>query len=84
MTFFLQNVVQNDVEVGMVRFDSSATTLRSVSKMSDATRQQFINAVPTSANGGTSIAAGLYCSPFYQHGLTLIPAWISNHMHIKV
>ena len=21
--------------------------------------------------------------PFYQHGLTLIPAWISNHMHSK-
>ena len=23
-------------------------------------------------------------SPFYQHGLTLIPAWISNHMPCKV
>ena len=22
--------------------------------------------------------------PFYQHGLTLIPAWISNHIHYKV
>ena len=22
--------------------------------------------------------------PFYQHGLTLIPAWISNLMHSKV
>ena len=22
--------------------------------------------------------------PLYQHGLTLIPAWISNHMHSKV
>ena len=24
------------------------------------------------------------CSPFYLHGLTLIPAWISNHMPCKV
>ena len=24
------------------------------------------------------------CGPFYQHGLTLIPAWISNYMPIKV
>ena len=24
------------------------------------------------------------CGPFYQHGLTLIPAWISYHMPIKV
>ena len=23
-------------------------------------------------------------SPFYKHGLTLIPAWISNHMSSKV
>ena len=23
-------------------------------------------------------------SPFYKHGLTLIPAWISNHMPSKV
>ena len=23
-------------------------------------------------------------APFYQHGLTLIPAWISNHMPSKV
>ena len=22
--------------------------------------------------------------PFYKHGLTLIPAWIGNHMHYKV
>ena len=22
--------------------------------------------------------------PFYQHGLTLIPAWISNYIHYKV
>ena len=22
--------------------------------------------------------------PFYQHGLTLIPAWICNHIHYKV
>ena len=24
------------------------------------------------------------CSPFYQHGLTLIPAWICNHIYHKV
>ena len=24
------------------------------------------------------------CGPFYLHGLTLIPAWISNHMPVKV
>ena len=24
------------------------------------------------------------CGPFYEHGLTLIPAWISNHMPSKV
>ena len=24
------------------------------------------------------------CGPFYKHGLTLIPAWISNHIHYKV
>ena len=24
------------------------------------------------------------CGPFYLHGLTLIPAWISNHIHYKV
>ena len=24
------------------------------------------------------------CGPFYKHGLTLIPTWISNHMHYKV
>ena len=23
------------------------------------------------------------CRPFYQHGLTLIPAWINNHIHYK-
>ena len=22
--------------------------------------------------------------PFYKHGLTLIPAWISNYIHYKV
>ena len=26
----------------------------------------------------------LTCSPFYKHGLTLIPAWISNHTPGKV
>ena len=25
-----------------------------------------------------------YSGPFYKHGLTLIPAWISNHIHYKV
>ena len=24
------------------------------------------------------------CGPFYLHGLTLIPAWISNYDHYKV
>ena len=24
------------------------------------------------------------CGPFYQHGLTLIPAWISNYIHYNV
>ena len=24
------------------------------------------------------------CGPFYYHGLILIPAWISNHIHYKV
>ena len=24
------------------------------------------------------------CVPFYLHGLTLIPAWISNYIHYKV
>ena len=24
------------------------------------------------------------CSPFYWHGLTLIPAWICNHIHYKM
>ena len=24
------------------------------------------------------------CGPFYLHGLTLIPVWISNHTHYKV
>ena len=24
------------------------------------------------------------CAPFYYHGLTLIPAWISNYSHYKV
>ena len=60
VTYFLQNVVQNDIGVGMVMFNSLAFTLRSVSKMSNATRQQFIDAVPTSAGGGTSIGAGGY------------------------
>ena len=23
------------------------------------------------------------CGPFYKHGLTLIPAWISNYIHYK-
>ena len=23
----------------------------------------------------------VYCGPFYKHGLTLIPAWISNYIH---
>ena len=26
----------------------------------------------------------LSCYPFYQHGLTLIPTWISNHMPSNV
>ena len=26
----------------------------------------------------------MICGPFYQHGLTLIPAWISNYIHYKV
>ena len=25
-----------------------------------------------------------FCGPFYEHGLTLIPAWISNYIHYKV
>ena len=24
------------------------------------------------------------CGPFYKHGLTLIPAWISNYIHCNV
>ena len=24
------------------------------------------------------------CSPFYLHGLTFIPAWISNYIHYEV
>ena len=24
------------------------------------------------------------CGPIYKHGLTLIPVWISNHIHYKV
>ena len=25
-----------------------------------------------------------FLGPFYQHGLTLIPAWISNYIHYNV
>ena len=25
-----------------------------------------------------------FCGRFYQHGLTLIPAWISNYIHYDV
>ena len=25
-----------------------------------------------------------FCVPFYQHGLTLIPAWISNYTHYNM
>ena len=42
----------------MVRFAQTASTLLSITTMSDATRQQIIDAVPTRADGFTSIGAG--------------------------
>ena len=59
VTFFLQHV-QNGIKVGMVRFARSASTLWSLTEMSDANRQQIIDAVPTSTLGSTSIGAGMY------------------------
>ena len=34
--------------------------------------------------GYVSARASPTCGPFYWHGLTLIPAWISNYIHHKV
>ena len=31
-----------------------------------------------------SVSKSQSCGPFYYHGLTLIPTWISNHMPSKV
>ena len=34
---------------------------------------------------GTHYSFGVQpCGPFYYHGLTLIPAWISNYIHYNV
>ena len=32
----------------------------------------------------TYVVAIISCGPFYKHILTLIPAWISNHIRYKV
>ena len=33
---------------------------------------------------GYDIFANCYCGPFYYHGLTYIPAWISNYIHYMI
>ena len=60
VAYFLEHVVQNGIEVGMVGFNHTAFALQAVSEMSDAIEQQFIDAVPTTASGGTSIGGGTY------------------------
>ena len=35
-------------------------------------------------DGGDRVELIGVCGPFYYHGLTLIPAWISNYMPCKV
>ena len=58
-TFFLQNVVQNGIECGIVRFSATAETLQGIIEMTDNTRQQLIDAVPTVVGGYTSIGSGM-------------------------
>ena len=43
-----------------------------------------LNSFPSKCGRSVKWVLGPFCGPFYKHGLTLIPAWISNHIHHKV
>jgi hypothetical protein len=60
VALFLMSLEYGEAEVGMVKFSSSATELVPIIPLnSDANRDRLISAIPTYANGGTSIGSGL-------------------------
>ncbi|XP_066124837.1 calcium-activated chloride channel regulator 4 [Saccopteryx bilineata] len=59
-TLFLQQIVENETWVGMVHFDSTASIKSDlVQIISPNERNQLLNSLPTVADGGTSICAGI-------------------------
>ncbi|XP_030062590.1 calcium-activated chloride channel regulator 1 [Microcaecilia unicolor] len=57
---FLLQIIEADSHVGIVTFHSSASIRSSLRQIdSDATRKHLVTLLPTTANGGTNICAGL-------------------------
>ncbi|XP_070557745.1 calcium-activated chloride channel regulator 1-like [Ptychodera flava] len=58
--YFIENTIEDGSFVGIVRFSDSATVLAELTEIkSNAERQELVAKVPKSANGATSIGAGL-------------------------
>lgn len=63
VTHFLLYTVPTDTEVGIVSFSSTAQVNKEMTKAStQASRQELAKNIPQSANGATSIGAGLRLS----------------------
>nr|AAS86333.2 calcium activated chloride channel variant [Mus musculus] len=58
--YFLSQIIENRSWVGMVHFSSQATIVHELIQInSDIERNQLLQTLPTSANGGTSICSGI-------------------------
>ncbi|XP_021014284.1 calcium-activated chloride channel regulator 4A isoform X2 [Mus caroli] len=58
--YFLSQIIENRSWVGMVHFSSTATIMHELIQInSDIERNQLLQTLPTSANGGTSICSGI-------------------------
>ena len=61
--------------IGVVVFESHATVTMGVTVVNSNTRNQIIRKIPTSANGGTNIPAGIITAHTYRkfHTFRTIP-----------
>lgn len=58
--YFLMQIIENGSQVGMVHFNQQANIKSQLIQInSDAERSQLLEALPTVANGGTSICSGI-------------------------
>lgn len=57
---YITDYVQDGFSVGIVHFDSNAQTVAAIQEVTGpAVRSRLLQAVPTSAGGGTNIGDGL-------------------------